>query len=825
VLKQTAVAFVIWVASVGAFSPRPQAVPTPAPAPRAPAAAVQAPQAAAADVSPEATVKRYCVGCHNERTKAGGLALDAVNLNTVGTQTPVLEKMVRKLRAGLMPPSGARRPDEATLNALALHLEQGLDREAAVHPHPGRTPAFHRLNRAEYRNVIRDLLGVDIDASDLLPADDASYGFDNIASSLNISESLLERYLGAAQAVSRAAIGIAPPSPPTSTFNVPPDHLQDDHKEGLPLGTRGGILVRHNFLQDGEYTFKVALWCGITFLEGDCDGSGGFDDPHELEVAIDGNRVKVWTIEPRPFGGRLPEGWEVRVPVPAGTHEVTAAFLQLSSAEEVEGHLARFDKPLWSNVSILLRSIMPYQPAVKSLAITGPINPTGVSETDSRRRIFVCRPDRPSDDQRCAEQILSRLARRAYRSPVGREDVQPLLAFFARGRDEGGSFDAGIELALRRLLMSPKFIFRVERDPAGVAPGTNYAISDLELASRLSFFLWSSIPDDELLEAAERGQLRRPEVIERQVRRMLQDPRAEALTQNFAGQWLLLRNIPAAQPYEWKFPNFDDSLREAMRRETELLFDHVMRTDRPATELLTASYSFLNERLARHYGIPSVTGSDFRRVDYAEDNRRRGLLGQGSVLLITSHPQRTSPVIRGKWILTNILGTPPPEPPPDVPPLPETPPGSRLNVLTARERMAQHRDNPVCAACHTMIDPAGFALEDFDATGRWRTLDDDGQPIDASGVLPDGTKFTGLQEFQAALARHPDRFIRTMTERLLTYALGRGLEPYDMPVVRRIAADAAASGYRSSAVVLGVVKSLPFQMRRAAEAAPATGGQ
>jgi hypothetical protein len=741
--------------------------------------------------------------------KTAGLMLDAVDVAKVGERAEVWEKVVRKLHMGMMPPAGRPRPDNSTAENLASWLETELDRSAAARPNPGRTETFHRLNRAEYRNVVRDLLGVDVDVRSLLPADDASYGFDNMAGVLKLNESLLENYLAAALKISRAVLGGPLPIPKSDEFRVPEEWRQYDHVEGLPFGTRGGMLVKYNFPQDGEYLVRIDLLCRMA----GCDGSAGFPDRHELEVLLDGQRVQVFTLEPHDKdNGAMVGGLKVRVPVRAGDHEVGAAFVKLPATEEVESHRQRPQKPYYMNGNFMQQRWAIYQPFVDKLTITGPFDPTAPGDTLSRRRIFVCRTPDASGEGACARKILSTLARRAYRRPVTDADVQRLLTFYVEGRGQG-SFDDGIELALRRLLVSPEFLFRVEAEPANLARGTIYHISDLELASRLSFFIWSSIPDDQLLDVAAAGKLKEPAVFHQQVQRMLADARSEALVSNFTGQWLQLRNLEAQRPSVGLFPDFDDSLREAFRRETELFVDSVVREDRSAIELLTATYTFVNERLARHYGIPGVQGSHFRRITLDNENRR-GLLGQGSILTITSRPNRTAPVLRGKWILENLLGTPPPPPPPNVPQLPEPTDGSLTRGLSVRDRMAQHRSNPACANCHATIDPLGFALEHFDAVGRERELDESFGPIDASGVLPSGAKFNDLAGFKAELLRRPQQFVTTLTERLLGYALGRGVEYYDMPTVRQIVVDAAPGHYKLSSLILGIAKSSPFVMRK-----------
>jgi hypothetical protein len=760
-----------------------------------------------------ALLDQHCVACHNQRTKTAGLMLDDVDVTKVGDRAELWERVVRKLHMGMMPPAGRPRPDNALVEKFVSWLETELDRNAASHPNPGRTETFHRLNRTEYQNVVRDLLAVEIDVRSLLPADDASYGFDNIAGVLKLNESLLENYLSAALKISRAALGGPLPIPKSDEFRVPEALRQYDHIEGLPFGTRGGLLVKYTFPQDGDYLFRVDLLCRMA----GCDGSAGFADRHELEVLLDGQRVKLFALDPHEKDDEsVISGLKVRIPVKAGEHEVGAAFIKLPATEEIESHRQRLQKPYYMNGNFMQQRWAIYQPFVDKLTITGPFDAAGPGDTPSRRRVLVCRPAGPSDDTPCARRILSTLARRAYRRPVSDADIQRLLTFYAEGRTQGG-FDTGIELALRRLLVSPEFLFRVHTEPTSLGPGTIYRISDLELASRISFFLWSSIPDDQLLEAASSGKLRDPATLEHHVRRMLADGRSRALVNNFTGQWLQLRNLEAQRPAASLFPDFDDSLREAFRTETELFVDSILREDRGAIDLLTGDYTFVNERLSRHYGIPNVRGSQFRRVAL-EDENRRGLLGQGSILTITSRPNRTAPVLRGKWILENILGTPPPPPPPNVPSLPEPVEGSLTKVLSMRERMAEHRANPACANCHATIDPLGFALEQFDAVGRWRRLDESFGPIDPSGALPNGTKFEGLADFKKELLRHPEQFVATLTEKLLTYALGRGVEYYDMPTVRRIVRQAAPGHYKLSSLIVGIATSEPFIMRKTGEA-------
>ena len=778
---------------------------------------------------------RYCVTCHNDRLRTGGLALDGLNVAHVAEDLEaweVWEKVVRKLRAGMMPPAGRPRPDAVGHTRFVTWLEGELDRAAQARPYPGRIDTFHRLNRAEYVNVIRDVLALDVDAASLLPADDADHGFDNVAGVLGISESVLDRYLSAARRISREALGAVPPDLITAIYRAEEEGRQYGHVEGLPFGTRGGILAQHQFPQDGEYLIRVELICRRS--DG-CDGSAGFRDRHELEMLIDNQRVQAWTLEPKAPPASALEGlvapalelvvnpkFEVRLPVKAGPRNVGATFVKHPSYYEIRSVTRDFLKPSYDRDIGVGRDGNIYQPFVDRITIVGPFDPSGPGDTPSRRRIFVCQPAAASEDATCARTILSTVARRAYRRAVNDADLEPLMAFYERGRAEGG-FEAGIELAIRRMLVSPKFLFRTVAQPAHVSPSEVFRISDLEFASRLAFFLWSSIPDDDLLDIAIQGTLRQPAILEREVRRMLADPRSEALTKNFAGQWLQLRNLAAKRPDGLQYPDFDDSLRQALGRETELFFDSVVREDRGAMDLLTANYTFLNERLATHYGIPNVKGTHFRRVTLSDDSPRRGLLGQGSVLTVTSHPNRVSPVLRGKWILENIIGIRPPDPPADVPALPERPPGGeKIKAPSLRDRMVEHRANPVCAACHNMIDPPGFALSNFDAIGKWQDVDESYRLLDTSAAMPDGTSFEDLAGFRALLESRPERFVTTLTEKLLIYASGRGLEFYDAPVVRQIVRDAAASRYRISELIIGIVKSPTVQMS-SAERGPATG--
>jgi hypothetical protein len=747
-----------------------------------------------------AVVDRYCLGCHSVRAKAGNFVLEGLDPARPEESVETWEKVVRKLRGGLMPPPGRPRPDATASDAFRAALERSLDGAAAAHPNPGRTETVHRLNRIEYVNAVRDLLAVEVNAPDLLPADDSSYGFDNIAGVLKMSPALMERYLAAAKVVSRSAVGAPPPAPATAVYRVSPETQQAVRIDPLPYGTRGGTVVRHLFPVAGEYELKIAV-----------GGNRGRGDAPSIVVMLDGARVK----EINPSQG---DAMTLRLTIAGGPHDIGVTFLR-SSPDLVEQAREPFLNPEAPSgtgggpTGLLAR--------LTSVTIVGPYNPSGPGDTPSRRRIFVCSPSATAREAACAGTILTSLARRAYRGMQTPANVQVLVDFYQKGRADGGSFEQGIEFALRRLLVSPEFLYRIENDPvaraAKVASSRSsvYKINDLELASRLSFFLWSSIPDDELLDAASRGVLSKADVLTRQVKRMLADPRSETLMRNFGGQWLLVRNMATVRPGETYSYAFDETLRQSMQRETELFLDSVMREDRGVMELLTADYTFVNERLAQNYGIPNVQGNEFRRVTLPADSPRGGLLGQGSILTVTSPAIRTSPVIRGKWILNNILGSPPPDPPPNVPALSDQ--KTQAKMKTMRERMAQHRSNPACASCHSMIDPAGFALENFDAIGRWRTVDDSFNPIDPSGALPDGSAFKSFAEFRAALASRPERFAHTFTEKLLTYALGRGLEYYDMPAVRKILADTAPDAYRIQSIILGIVNSYPFRYRRANE--------
>ena len=827
------------------------ALATATPGAQSPAALPQpAPAAASATV-----LKQYCVTCHNERLKTGGFVIDPADVANVGSGADRWEKVVRKLRTQSMPPPGAPRPDAASYDRVATFLETELDRTEAARPHLGKLPLTHRLSRTEYRNAVRDLLALEslpreVSIDYLLPPDNISSGFDNIADLLFISPSNMERYLDAARKISRLAIGDPTMPVMVNIYRLDPEHPQDERVDELPFGTRGGIAVRSEFPVTGTYIVKVEV---------------GAANGHDLEVTVDGERVALRSLgsggpgapsvdappgqpdpsdpDPTPpsvdrpapqgrgagptdaagsagaagarggrAGGRgraaAPPPLEFPLALKAGPKLIGVAFVQRTEARDEATLRPR------------MRS-RGTQPAINSVTISGPYKVTGTGDSPSRRRIFVCRPasakgsgeagSSSAEETACARRILSTLARRAYRRPATETDLRDLLPFYEQGRKQG-SFDLGIQKALERLLVSPQFLFRIEREPANVATATAYRVSDLELASRLSFFIWSSIPDDELLDAASSGRLKDPKVLEQQVRRMLADPRSESLVTNFAAQWLYLRDISAKLPDEILFADFDETLRSAMQRETELFIASVFRENRSVLDLLRANYTFLNERLARHYGVPNITGSYFRRVTFPEGSVRGGLLGQGSVLTITSYSTRTSPVLRGKWVLENLLSAAPPPPPPNVPSLnTEKAPGK---PLTLREAMIQHRASPACAGCHARMDPIGFAMENFDAVGRWRERDGE-QPIDATGTFPEGTKFDGIPGLKKELLRQPEQFVGTVAERLLMYAVGRNLQYYDAPTVRAVMREAAPADYTLASLVLGIVKSRPFQMREA----------
>jgi len=740
--------------------------------------------------------ERFCVSCHDTDEPEGEFDLASILPGKIEEHPEAWEKVVRRLRGRQMPPAGKKRPDEQTYVSVLSKLETDLDRAAAAKPRPGRTDTLRRLTRTEYQNAVRDLLAVEVDAGTLLPADESSHGFDNVTVG-NLSPTLLDRYVSAAQKIARLAVGGAQRVPGGDTLRVRPDVTQEDRVEGLPVGTRGGTLVRYTFPRDGTYEVQVRLARDRNEMV------EGLHEPHEVEVLLDRGRVQTFTVKPPRDADyeHVDTHLKLRLSVKAGPHDLGVTFLKNpSSLVETlrQPYVARFNMHRHPRLT----------PAVYQVSITGPFEDNGPGDTPSRRRIFVSRPKSPKDEDACARQVLSTLMRRAYRRPVNNEDVDRVLPFYREAR-EGGDFDAGIEAALSAVLVSRDFLFRVERDPEGVAPRTAYEVGDLELASRLSFFLWSSIPDDELLTVAERGELHKPDVLARQTRRMLADPRSRSLVTNFAGQWLHLRNLESITPDGRLFPDFDDNLRQAFRRETELLFEEILREDRSVLDLLKSDHAWLNERLAKHYGVPHVYGVDFRKVALDAGSDRGGLLRQGSILTVTSYATRTSPVIRGKWILDNLLGTPPPPQPPNVPALEENTVSASLPI---RERLAAHRANVACAGCHKLMDPVGFSLENFDAVGRWRTTEE-GKPVDASGGMPDGSTFTGVTGLEAALQARPEVFVNTLAEKLLTYGLGRGIEYYDAPAVRQVLRSGRDSRYRFSDLVVAVVNSTPFRMR------------
>ena len=795
----------------------------------APHAATVAAQPATGVELLQTTIARYCVTCHNDRLRTADFTLEGHDLSLVGEHAEIWEKVVQKLRTRTMPPVGRPRPAEVAYDTLATWLEAEIDRVAVVNPNPGRTEAFHRLNRAEYANAVRDLLALDVDVNALLPADDIDeHGFDNMAAVLTVSPVLMDRYLSAARKIARLAVGETPLGPATETYKVPILLVQDDRMgDGLPFGSRGGIAVRHHFPVDGEYDLAIRLHRNyVNYVR-------GMGSRHELEVRLDGELVTTFA-----FGGEEPDGvqapasyagnqfgdpaWEeymlfadanmrVRFRAKAGPRVVGVSFVRRFT--EPEGVL----QPRQSVFAVAINEMRDGPAAVEHVAIGGPFVSEGPGDTPSRHAIFTCQPASAvaDDEEACARELLSSLARRAYRRRLETGDLETLIGFYRAGRGDS-SFDAGIQLALERLLISPDFLFRIEHDPTDNTPATAYRLSDLEIASRLAFFLWSSIPDDELLDLAERGALDDPAMLEQQTRRMLADPRSKALVDNFAGQWLNLRTLRAAVPDAIVFPEFDENLRDAFHRETELFVDSLIRENRSVLDLLGAGYTFVNERLARHYGIPDVYGSRFRRValDAELAERRGGILGHGSLLTATSYPNRTSPVLRGKWVLTNILGTPPPPPPADVPDLPDR--GEDGRAATVRDRLARHRESPACSVCHAPMDPLGLALENYDATGAWRTTGEADLAIDASGRLPDGTSFHGPTGLRMLLLTRPEQFVGTVTEKLLAYAIGRGPEYFDRPVVRAITRESASDNYRWSSIIVGIVQSTPFRMRRSA---------
>ena len=776
-----------------------------------------------------AVLDKYCVSCHNGRLRTAGLALDGLDVARPAAQADVWERVITKLRAGSMPPVGMPRPDTAAYHSIASFLETEIDRAWAMRPNPGRISAVHRLNRVEYNNAIRDLFALDVDVTSKLPGDETADGsFDNFADVLSISTTHLERYLSVARQVTRLAVGLPPAIPAVERFEIPLHVVQDDRQsEDLPFGSRGGIAIRYDFPVDGEYLIKIRLRRQYQ------DYVMGMGWPQELDLRLDGALVKRFTVggaatgrpaaasyagDGEPGFAGDPEwekymqveadaGLEVRMAVKAGPHRIGVSFVR--ELWEPEG----LPQPLQRGRVLTNDQIYMGYASVGALSIAGPYSVQGVAtDTPSRRAIFVCEPRRESEERGCATKILSKIARLAYRRPASTGDVQTLLGFFSNGRREGGSFDAGIQLALERVLVDPDFLLRVHRDP-GTPSSTPYRLNDLELASRLSFFLWNSIPDERLIDVAARGELSKPAILEQQVRRMLADPRAtRALVDNFAAQWLNLRRVREVVVHPDFYPDFDDNLLEAFIEETRLFLGSTLSEDRSVLDLLRANYTFVNERLARHYGIPGVYGSRFRRVTLPRLDQRGGLLSHGSILATTSYPNRTSPVLRGKWLLDNIFGTPAPPPPPGVDTTLEEPAAGALPP-TIRERLAQHRRNPTCASCHAVIDPLGFALENFDAIGAWRTVDESGTAVDASGSTVSGARVEGLSGLRSLLLAQPTQFPTTVVEKLLAYAIGRRLDYYDRPAVRQIVRDAAARDYRWSSLVMGIVKSPAFLMR------------
>ena len=769
-------------------------------------ACAPSPEQRAADA--RAALDRYCLDCHSTAEAEAGLSLEGLDLAAAAQHPDIFENVIVKLRGGLMPPPGNPRPEENDSAEVVAFLEETLDAARADNPYVGRA-SIHRLNRTEYGNAVRDLLGVEIDAREFLPADDEGYGFDNIADILRVSPSLLEQYLSASSVIAALAVG-DPDTPQVSrVYRAPPDLAQAEHQSGMPLGTRGGIVIEHEFPLDATYEFSVFLRRNIVGY------MTGLEWPHQLEIAIDGQRVFL-----APVGGEednamsdanfsaaadtIDERLRTNVLVPAGRHTVTIGFLRRNAAlthEPLELHTRDLDL---QNMNGL--------PVVDYVNLRGPIDPVSSGTTPSRARIFSCVPQNSAEEALCAEDIIGSLARRAYRRPVDETDLGLLMDAWRRASERDG-FEAGIQNAVRVILASPAFLFRDEPDSGDVAAAGVYPVDDLALASRLSFFLWSSIPDEELLEVAEQGRLSEPAEFDRQLDRMLADPKADAIIENFAGQWLFLRNLQSARPDINTFPDYDENLRRAMRTETEMLFADIMRNDKSVVGLIDADYTFVDERLAEHYGMANIKGSHFRRVPVLDQNRR-GLLGHGSILTVTSYPNRTSPVLRGKWIMENVLGTPAPVPPPNVPTLEENEGGRPARSM--RERLADHRANPVCAACHDIMDPLGLGLESFDGIGRYREKEPGGE-IDSSGQMVDGTQFDGPAELRAILTREPERFVGVMTEKLLVYALGRGLEPEDMPTVRAIVAAAADEDYRFSALIRSIANSAPFRLRTVAD--------
>jgi len=757
-----------------------------------------------------ATLDQYCIACHNGAALTAGLNLEAANIAHPGTSGEVWEKVVRKLRTRAMPPAGMPRPDDKTYNTLVAYLEKTLDSHAKANPNPG-TPTLHRLNRAEYANAVRDMMALEVDVAALLPTDEIGYGFDNVGDTLNFSPLLLDRYLAASRKISRLAVPDSAMQADVKTYDVPRGLVQTAYMgEDMPFGSRGGAKIIHQFPVDGEYEISVALQVGKD------DEILGLERERKLDLSIDGKRVGEFTIAADERAKIVLSGngatyspdvradahLKLRVPVKAGARTITATFQKDTIIPE--GILR---KSALYNVADSF-----FAEGVGKISVAGPQKVHGVGTSASRKKIFICYPSQAAEERACAEKILSSLARKAYRRPIVAADLPPLMKFYQLGAQNGG-FEGGVRLAVQKILVSPEFLFRFERDRPGAVAGGVYPVGDIELASRLSFFLWSTIPDDELLALAERGELSKPKILDAQVKRMLKDERSKALVTNFAGQWLYLRNVDKVQPDPFAFPNFDENLRKAMQKETELVVTEFLRQDRSIVDILDTDYTYLNQRLAEHYGVKGIYGAEFRRVA-VEDERRRGLMGQASILTVTSYPNRTAPTIRGKWVLGQILGTPPPPPPPDIPSLNED---VKSQKMTMRERMEQHRTNPVCASCHKMMDPLGFALENFDGLGRWREVTGHSK-IDASGEMPDGTKFSGPSGLRGILLSKRDAFLETFTERLLTYALGRGVEHYDQPAIREIVRESADDNHSWSAIILEIVRSAPFQQRKVVKA-------
>jgi mono/diheme cytochrome c family protein len=771
-------------------------------------AAATAPDLAAA----QATVTQTCVGCHSDRAKAGGLSLAAFSVAAADQHLETTEKMIRKLRAGQMPPAGSRRPDDAVIDALAVALETQADARP-VDAAPGRR-SFQRLNRAEYSRSVRDLLGLTIDAGEYLPLDTKSANFDNIADAQLLSPTVMQGYLTAAAEISRLAVGDRTATAREVSFLIPRTASQREQVEGAPFGTRGGLAVTHTFPADGQYRFRVSFYHETT---GALYGNGRAalhtaEAPEQIEIAVDGVRVALLDVD-RWMNSADPDGVNLRsepIAITAGPHAVSAAFVA-----RFEGPVQDLITPLeWSIASTSIADAYGFTtlPHLRDMAITGPFETTGVSETPSRRKIFACQPQSAAQQTQCAQTIVTALASQAFRRTATERDVNALMGLYRKGAAEGG-FEEGVRMALEGVLASPRFVFRFEERPATARPGQAYAVSDVDLASRLSYFLWATAPDAELLRLAEAGRLSRPGEIERQVTRMLADRRSDVLASRFAAQWLRLQDLDKIHPDVRFYPDVDEQLKESMRRETEAFFRHIVRTNRPVLDLFTADYTFVDERLARHYGIPGVIGAEMRRVTYP-DTTRRGLLGHASILTLTSEAERTSPVLRGKWVMEVLLGTPPPAPPPNIPALDETPEAEGGRLRTVRERMEMHRKNPACMSCHRMIDPIGLALENFDVTGAWR-IKDNGAPIDPASALYDGTPLASAHDLQQALMKRSGVLVGTFTENLATYALGRRLAAEDMPMVRAVVRQAAAADYTFAAFVTSIVRTPAFRMKSA----------